>query len=394
MPQDPWRTGRDPLRGRKLGADVDKRDLYEVLGVPRDADAAALKKAYRRLAVRYHPDRCDEPDAEVRFREATDAYSILCDPEKRRRYDLGGHAAVEGRGGFDPSQFSDFGDLFGAFREMFGMDFGDAGGGRSSPRPTRGSDLLYELGIEFEEAALGTRKDLEIPRLDTCSDCQGSGAAPGTGRTTCPDCLGRGQIVMRQGFFAMSRPCSRCRTTGDVVETPCDECGGAGRVEVRRRLKVRIPAGIAGGQRIRLAGEGEAGEHGGPPGDLYVAVSVAEHDILHREGADLHVTLRVGFAQVALGTEVEVPLLGDDSVEVEVPAGTESGEVLRLKGHGVRKLGASGHGDLFVHVQVKTPRHLTAKQKKLLREYAASVDEGYEIGEDKSFLERVKELFA
>jgi len=373
---------------------VDERDYYEILGVSRDADVAEIKKAYRRLAVRYHPDRCDEPDAAERFKECTQAYSVLSDPERRRRYDLGGHAAVDGRGGFDPGAFSDFGDLFGAFRDIFGMDFGGFGGDARRARAQRGNDLLYELSLTLEEAAIGCSRELSIPRLDACSDCGGSGAARGSGKKACPECRGRGQVVFRQGFFAMSRPCPACRGEGQVVERPCATCRGAGRVEVERKLKVRVPAGIATGQRIRLQGEGEAGEHGGPPGDLHVAIAVAEHPLFAREGADLHLVLPVSFPQATLGAEVEVPTL-EGPAPLDVPAGTQSGDVLRLAGKGVRRLGGGGHGDLLVHVQVRTPRRLSARQAKLLRQYAESIEESYEPGGDeKSFLDKVKDIFA
>jgi molecular chaperone DnaJ len=373
---------------------VHERDYYEVLGVSRDADGAEVKRAYRRLAVRYHPDRCDEADAAERFKECTQAYSVLSDPERRRRYDVGGHAAVEGRGGFDPGAFSDFGDLFGAFRDIFGMDFGGFGGGPRRSRAQRGNDLLYELSLTLEEAAQGCARELVIPRLDACPDCHGTGAARGSGKTTCSDCGGRGQVVFRQGFFAVSRPCPACRGEGQVVEVPCGGCRGAGRVEVERKLKVRVPAGIATGQRIRLQGEGEAGEQGGPPGDLHVAVSVREHELFARDGADLHLALPVSFPQAALGDRVEVPSI-DGPVPLEIPAGTQSGDVLRLAGKGLRRLGASGHGDLLLHVQVRTPRRLTARQARLLRQYAGSVAESYEPGgAEKSLLDKVKDIFA
>lgn len=370
-----------------------KRDYYEVLGVSRDATDAELKTAYRRLAVRHHPDRSDEADAEERFKEATEAYGVLSDPASRARYDAGGHAAVGGAGGgFDPTAFSDFGDLFGAFRDIFGMDFGGFGGGGRGVRPTRGADLLDELAISFEDAALGTTCELAVARLDACTDCAGSGAETGTSRTACQACGGRGQLVHRQGFFAVSRPCPRCRGRGSVVESPCQACRGEGRVQVERTLRVRVPAGIDDGQRIRLAGEGEAGEHGGPPGDLYVEVRVQPHDVFVREGVDLHLSLPLSFPQVALGTTVSLPTL-EGELELDVPAGTEAGDVLRVKGRGVPRVGRSGRGDLLVHVRVRTPRSLSKAQRKLLREYADATDESYSVGEEKSFLDRVKDMF-
>ena len=367
---------------------VSQRDYYEVLGVAKDVDASSLKKAYRKLAVELHPDRNDDPQATVAFKEATEAYGVLSDPEKRARYDVGGHAAVAGRG-FDPSQFGDFGDLFGVFRDIFGADFGF---GPRQARPQRGDDLLLELVLPFEDAALGIEKELRVPRMGACEPCGGNGAKPGTGRKSCTECGGSGQVVFRQGFFSMARSCGRCGGEGSVLESPCESCRGAGRVPVERKLKIRVPAGIGDGQRIRVQSEGEPGRLGGPAGDLYVQVRVEKHDVFWREGFHLHLRLPLSFPQVALGAHVEVPTL-EGMTGLEIPAGTEAGEVIRVKGKGIRKLGASGRGDLLVHVRVRTPKRLSDKQKDMLRKYQDAVDESYDVREEKGLLDRVKDLF-
>jgi molecular chaperone DnaJ len=372
---------------------VTQRDYYEVLGVARDVDAATLKKAYRKLALQYHPDRNDDAGAAVQFKEATEAYGVLSDENKRARYDMGGHAAVSGAGGFDPSQFSDFADLFSVFSDLFGAGPPGGAGGPRRTRPQRGDDLLYELVLPFREAALGAEKELVIGRLNPCAACDGSGAEAGTGRTGCEDCKGAGQVVVRQGFFTMSRTCPKCRGAGTVLEHPCAACQGDGRVKGEKRLKIRVPAGIADGQRIRVGGEGESGAMGGPAGDLYVHIRVEKHEYFWREGFDLHVPIPLAFVQVALGARIEVPTL-DGTLPLEIPAGTEAGEIIRLKGKGIRRLSGSGHGDLLVHVRVRTPKRLTDGQKTLLRAYADSLDESYDLREEKSILEKVKDMFA
>jgi molecular chaperone DnaJ len=369
-----------------------RRDYYEVLGVGRDADTASLKKAYRKLAMQYHPDRNPDGDAAAMFKKATEAYAVLSDPEKRRRYDIGGHAAVDGAAvGFEPG-LGDLGDLFGGvLRDLFsgGDPFG--GGQRRRTGPRRGEDLLVALGLTFEEAALGCAKELTIPTVIDCADCSGSGAAPGTGRTTCTDCGGQGQIIVRQGFFAMSRTCGRCRGTGQILESPCATCSGAGRLPHEKTLKIRVPAGIADGQRIRVQGEGEPGERGGPPGDLYAQAAVGAHEHFWREGFDLHAQLSISFPQAALGAALDVPTLGEP-VKLDVPTGSETGRVLRLRGKGIKRLGGPGHGDLIVHVRVRTPQKLTPEQKDLLRKLSESMDEQGPLG-SRSLLDRVKDIF-
>jgi molecular chaperone DnaJ len=374
---------------------VRKRDYYEVLGVERDADPAALKKAYRKLALKYHPDRAgSDPQAEASFKEATEAYGVLSDPEKRSRYDAGGFAAVDGRGvPFDPTVFADFGDLFGAFRDIFGFDPSGFGAGPRRPRVHRGEDLLLEMELSFEEAALGLEKEVAVRRLATCSECGGGGARSGTSPVRCPECAGRGQVVMRHGFISVSRPCGRCRGRGSVIEHPCPTCDGQGSLPVEKRIKLKVPAGIAEGQRIRVAGEGSAGPGGGPPGDLYVVVAVAPHAYFERDGFDLHLQLPLSFPQVALGTKAEVPTL-EGATTLTIPAGTEAGQVIRLREKGIKRLGSSGRGDLFVHVRVRTPKGLSGNQQALLREYAKSVDERYDVAEEKSLFSRVKDIFA
>jgi molecular chaperone DnaJ len=367
--------------------EVSQRDYYEVLGIPRDVDAGTMKKAYRKLALENHPDRNPDPEAAARFKEAAEAYSVLSDPEKRARYDVGGHAAVAGRG-FDPAAFSEFGDIFGVLRDVFGVDIGS---GSRHARPQRGDDLLFELALPFEAAALGVEQELRVPRMGSCEDCGGAGSEAGTGRKKCQECNGAGQVVFRQGFFSMARTCGRCRGEGSVFENPCKACRGAGRMPLERKLKIRVPAGIAEGQRIRVQGEGEPGMLGGPPGDLYVQVSVEKHDLFWREGFDLHLRLPVSFAQVALGASVEVPTL-EGVTQLEIPAGTEAGDVIRVKGKGIKRLGATGRGDLLVHVRVRTPKRLSDKQAALLRKYADAVDESYDIREEKSLFDRVKDL--
>jgi molecular chaperone DnaJ len=369
---------------------VSQRDHYEVLGVPRDADAATLKKAYRKLALQYHPDRNDDPSAAALFKEATEAYGVLSDEGKRARYDVGGHAAVQGGAGFDPSQFTDFADLFSVFSDLFGAGAGAPGQRRS--RPQRGDDLLYELVLPFQDAALGVERELVIARMNPCTACEGSGAEAGSGRTTCTECKGAGQVVVRQGFFTMSRTCGKCRGLGSELEHPCAACAGEGRVRGEKRLKIRVPAGIANGQRIRVAGEGESGYLGGPAGDLYVLITVEEHEYFWREGFDLHVQLPLAFPQVALGAKVDVPTL-DGTVSVDIPPGTEGGEVIKLKGRGIRRLSGSGHGDLLVHVRVRTPKRLGDQQQKLLRQYADAGSESYDLREGKSFVGKIKDMF-
>ncbi len=349
---------------------MSKRDYYEVLGVGQDASEDDLKKAYRRLAMKFHPDRNpDDEDAEEKFKEASEAYEILNDPEKRQAYDRFGHAGVDpsqGGGGFGGGFGSDLGDIFG---DVFGDIFG-ARGARNGV--SRGADLRYNLSLSLEQAVSGDTLEIRIPVMAGCEVCDGSGAAEGTSPQTCPDCQGAGQIRVSQGFFSLQQTCPRCRGQGRVITDPCRNCGGAGRVEKRKTLSVKIPAGVDTGDRIRLTGEGEAGMHGGPPGDLYVQVEVAEHPIFVRDGRHLYCEVPIAFTEAALGGELEVPTL-DGRVKLKIPAETQTGKVFRLRGKGVTQVRGGGVGDLLCKVVVETPVKLTDKQKSLLNEFRESL---------------------
>jgi molecular chaperone DnaJ len=378
---------------------VTKRDYYEVLGVSRTATDVEIKSAYRKLALKYHPDRNPgDHSAEEKFKESAEAYSVLADPDKRHLYDRYGHAGLGGAatGGFDPNVFTGFEDILGGLGDIFG--FGDAfGGGRRRGGVQRGADLRYDLEISFDEAAKGTETTIQIPRQEACETCSGSGAAPGTKATTCPQCHGRGQLRYQQGFFTVARTCGQCRGTGSVVSKPCSTCQGAGRVQKERKLTVRVPAGIATGQRLRLTGEGEAGGPGGPAGDLYVVIHVQEHPFFHRDGNDLHCEVPLNFSTVALGGEIRIPTL-EGTEPFKVPEGTESGQSFRLRGRGMPDVAGRGRGDLFVTVKVITPKKLTREQKKLLEQLAGSLPkEQFEPTpvnhEDKGLFDRVKDIF-
>jgi molecular chaperone DnaJ len=382
---------------------VSKRDYYEVLSVPRTASEAEIKSAYRKLAMKYHPDRNpgDKP-AEDRFKEAAEAYAVLADAEKRGLYDRFGHAGVSsqagGGAGFDPAIFQDFGDIFGNLGDIFG--FGDIfGGGRRRGGPQRGADLRYDLEIAFEESAHGAETTIQIPREENCEACGGSGAAPGSKPTTCPQCRGQGQVRFQQGFFTVARTCPQCRGTGQVIAKPCQTCRGAGRTARERKITVKIPPGIATGQQLRLQGEGEAGSAGGPPGHLYVVVHVREHEFFRRDGNNLFCEIPVHFTTLALGGEVQVPTL--DGVEsVKVHEGTQTGTSLRLKGKGMADVNGHGKGDLFATVQVQTPKKLTKEQRQLLEQLAAAMPrEKFEPRphtdehDERNLFDRVKDMF-
>lgn len=380
---------------------MSKRDYYEVLGVSRTATEQELKSAYRKLALQYHPDRNPgDKVAEERFKAAAEAYAVLADPDKRSRYDRFGHAGVSGAAGagagFDPTIFADFSDIFGGFG--FGDLFGELfGGGRRRGGPTRGADLRFDLQITFEESAAGTETTVQIPREEACDTCAGSGAAPGTAPTTCPQCHGRGQLRFQQGFLTVARPCGQCRGTGRVIASPCPACHGQGRVGRQRKVTVKIPAGIASGQQLRLYGEGEHGAGGGPPGDLYVVVHVREHEFFHREGDDLYCELPVSFPTLALGGTIDVPTLNGRQT-VDVPAGTQSGQRFRLKGKGMPNVTGRGHGDIHVVVRAEVPRKLTKEQKRLLEQLATTIGPAHgeptsRSGNNRPFFERVKDIF-
>ncbi|HEV2863385.1 MAG TPA: molecular chaperone DnaJ [Pyrinomonadaceae bacterium] len=372
---------------------MSKRDYYEVLGVGRTATEAEIKSAYRKLAVRYHPDKNPgDAAAEEKFKEAAEAYSVLSDADQRSRYDRYGHAGVSGAAaganwgaqGFGGGIEDILGDLFG-FGDMFG---GRSAGGRRGAAQ-RGADLRYDLEMTLEEAAAGMTAQLRIPRLEACESCKGTGAAPGTQPENCPTCAGAGQVRYQQGFFSVSRTCGQCRGTGRVVKNPCESCKGAGRVEREKQMEVKIPAGVETGSRLRLAGEGEAGTQGGPAGDLYVVIHVKEHETFERQGNNLYASMPITFAQAALGAEISVPTL-DDQQNLKIPAGTQTGTVFRLKGHGMPALGGRGRGDLFVSVTVVTPTTLNRDQRRLL-EQLAQIEEK-DLG-DKGLIDKVRDIF-
>jgi len=369
-----------------------KRDYYEVLGVSRNASDSDLKKAYRRLAMKYHPDRNPGAEAEHKFKEAKEAYEVLNDPKKRSTYDQFGHAGVETSGGFGGA-----GDFSGGFSDIFGDVFGDifGGGGRSGGRRVhRGADLRYDLSLTLEEAVTGKEVRIRVPTLAECQFCGGSGAKLGTSAKTCPRCGGSGQMRMQQGFFSVQRTCPQCRGQGTVIEEHCSHCRGAGRVREHKTLSVKVPAGVDTSDRIRLSGEGEPGERGGPPGDLYVQVLVKEHPIFTREDNHLFCEVPIGFVTAALGSELQVPTL-NGKVMLKIPAGTQTGKMFRMRGKGVKPVRSGLIGDLICRVVIETPVSLTERQKELLRE----LDEAVQAGGSKhsphstSWLDSVKSFF-
>ena len=361
-----------------------KRDYYEILGVTRTSTEVEVKRAYRSLAVQHHPDKNpDNPQAEDKFKEAAEAYAVLSDAQKRAAYDRFGHQGV-GAGGVDPG-FSNIEDIF----DMFG--FGDMFGGRGATRTSvqRGSDLRYDLEITLEDAATGKDEKLRIPRLEKCDECSGSGAEKGTTAETCITCSGSGQTRYQQGFFSVMRTCGNCRGKGQIIKSPCKKCRGAGRVEKERTIEIKIPAGVETGSRLRVTGEGEAGAGGGPSGDLFIVLHVAEHENFERQGANLYAAVPVTFAQAALGADIKVKTL-DGEEDLKVPQGTQTGTVFRVKGKGMPNLAARGHGDLFVAVTLVTPKTLTKEQRKLLEQLAEIEDDDFS---DESFIDKVRNIF-
>jgi len=367
---------------------MSKRDYYEILGISRTATETEIKSAYRKLAVQYHPDKNPgNKEAEEKFKECAEAYAVLSDAQKRAAYDRFGHAggaAGGGFGGFEPG-FSNIEDIF----DMFG--FGDVFGGRTRRRSTvqRGSDLRYDLEITLEEAATGKDQKLNIPRLETCEECSGSGAEKGTQPETCISCAGAGQTRYQQGFFSVMRTCPNCQGSGRVVRTPCKGCKGQGRVEKEKSLEIKIPAGVETGSRLRVSGEGEGGMNGGPSGDLFVVIHVKEHEQFERQGNNLYSAVPITFAQAALGAEITVKTLEGEE-PLKIPAGTQTGSVFRLKNHGMPNLGGRGKGDLFVAVQLVTPKTLTKEQRKLLERLAEVEDKDFN---DESFIDKVRNIF-
>lgn len=373
-----------------------KRDYYEVLGVERSADEGDIKKAYRKLARQYHPDvNPGDASAADKFKEITEAYEVLSDTDKRAKYDRFGHGAFEQAQGGGPGGFGGFSGDFGGFggvEDIFDMMFG-GGGRRQRSGPERGADLQYEMELEFVEAALGKEVEIEVPRTESCDTCKGSGAKPGTKVETCSVCKGTGQASFIQntilGRISSVRTCERCHGTGKVIPSPCTTCGGKGLVRKRRKVTVRVPAGVDTGTRLRMSGEGEVGLRGGPAGDLFVVMRVKPHPVFKRSGADLLVDLHISFPKAALGGKAKVTLIEDETVELDISSGTQSGAVQRIKGKGIAKLGSVYKGDVIVTVIVDTPKKLGAKERDLLKQLAQAL--GEDLDDDKGFFGRVRD---
>jgi molecular chaperone DnaJ len=380
---------------------VSKADYYEVLGISRSATDVEIKSAYRKLAMKHHPDRNPgNAKSEEQFKAAAEAYAVLADPEKRSLYDRFGHAGVgtaTGGGGFDPSIFAEFGDFGDILGNMFG--FGDMFGNRRRGGPQRGADLRYDLEISFEESARGAETAIQIPRQERCETCHGTGAAAGSSPTTCAQCKGHGQVRYQQGMFTVARTCPQCRGAGRVITKPCATCHGAGTVARERKITVKIPPGIANGQQLRLQDEGEAGAGGGPAGHLFVVIHVQEHEFFRRDGNNLFCEIPVNFTTVALGGEIQVPTL-DGPEKIKVPDGTQTGTTLRLRGKGMPDVNGRGRGDLFATVQVQTPRKLTRDQKRLLEQLADELPKEEfaprphtDEQDERNLFDRVKDMF-
>lgn len=370
------------------------RDYYDVLGVARDASVDQIKKAYRALAVKYHPDRNPgDAEAEEMFKEASQAYAVLSDAEKRGRYDRFGHQGVDsqGFGGFDPNAFGDFADILG---DLFG--FGDIFGGRSGRRRggrQRGHDLQYTLRISLEEAAEGIERSIRVPRLEQCDSCEGSGSKPGTTPEPCGTCGGKGQVMFRRGFLSVAQTCPTCSGAGRVNRYPCEPCGGRGRVEQEVTLKVDVPAGVDNGMRLRLSGEGESGTLGGPSGDLFVVLGVTPHDVFERDGDDLHMELPISVYQAMLGAEVEVTTIQNEQATIKIFSGTQPGDVLRVQGAGMPNINGRRRGDLHVHSKIIVPQKMSSEQRQLVEE-VARLGGGFEPEDQRSLFERLKRAIA
>jgi molecular chaperone DnaJ len=376
---------------------LSKRDYYDILGVSKSATEQEIKSAYRKMAMQHHPDRNPgNKDAEEKFKEAAEAYSILSDSQKRTQYDRFGHAGVGGAAGggfsgFDPNVFSDFSDILG---DIFGFgDFFGGGARRGGNRPQRGADLRYDLELTFEEAAFGLKNKIKVPRHENCSECSGSGAQKGTSPITCTTCNGYGQVRYQQGFFSITRPCSHCHGLGTVIKNPCKTCHGDGRVVAEKTLEIKIPAGVDNGDKLRVSGEGDAGGKGGPPGDLYVVLHVKEHDFFERREHDLYCLIPISFPQAALGAEIAVPTIDGEEDKLSIPAGTQPGTSFRIRGRGISKRGGSARGDLYVTVSVTVPAKLTREQKDLVAKLGGTFEADNKPLQ-KKILEKVKEIFS
>jgi len=376
---------------------MSKRDYYTVLGVERGASEEDLKKSYRKLAMKFHPDRNpDSKDAEEKFKEAKEAYEVLSEPEKRRAYDAYGFAGVNPQMGGMGDGAPGFGGFAEAFGDIFSDIFGGGqGGGRGRASVYRGADLRYNLEVTLEQAARGTETKIRIPTMEACETCHGTGAKPGTHPKTCETCHGSGNVRLSQGFFSIQQTCPTCHGSGKMIVDPCATCRGAGRVKKHKTLAVKIPPGVDEGDRIRLTGEGEAGVNGGPPGDLYVVIHLTEHGVFQRDGDDLHCEMPISFTLAALGGEIEIPTL-DGSAKVKIPPETQTGQVFRLRGKGIKGVRSTYPGDLLCQVVVETPVRLNDRQKELLRELeeTTKADAGRHSPRSKSFMEKVREFFA
>ncbi len=374
-----------------------QQDYYELLDVARDATADQIKSAYRKAALKWHPDRNpnNKAEAEENFRLASEAYSVLSDPQKRSTYDRFGRAGLGGRGfdasGFNSSIFEEFQDIFG---DLFGFDqaFGGGRRGGRAARGQRGADLRYDMSLSFEEAATGVTSKIQISRRENCEACKGTGAKPGSGMVTCRSCGGRGQVVYQQGFFSITRTCPACQGAGQTIKEVCTACRGQGRVERERTLEVGVPAGVDSGTRLRMAGQGEPGTNGGPPGDLYVFLQVKEHPFFERRGADLYCTIPISFPQAALGSTIRIPTI-EGELDLHIPEGTQSGQIFRKSGKGLPNP-HGGQGDLYVNVQVVVPSKLTREQKRALEQLAQTMKvENKPAERSSSFFDKVRDIF-
>jgi molecular chaperone DnaJ len=370
---------------------VSKADYYEVLGVTRDVSESDLKTAYRKLAMKYHPDRNPgDAKAEERFKEASEAYGVLSDADKRAAYDRYGHASTSS--GFGSGPFADAADLGDIFGDLFGEMFGGGSGQRRGSRVQRGEDLRFDITIEFEDAVFGKETEIKVRRRETCAACRGAGTTSGRGPSVCAQCQGRGQLRYQQGFFSVARACANCGGTGTVITDPCATCRGETRVAREFQMKVKVPGGVEDGTRIRYSGEGDAGRFGGPRGDLYVVLTVRPHDFFERDGHDLHCVIPISFPQAALGAEIQIPGL-DGEVTLRVPEGTQSGKEFRIRNHGVPHLNESGRGDLLVEVMVQTPKKLSRTQRELVRQLADSMAVENKPA-SRNMLNKMKDLFS